>query len=437
MVPPPGTWPRTAACIALGLLGGRVPLAGQVSATRVDLGSCELEGVEETRTGECGQVSLPLDHDDPDGARIPIVVTRILPDGPVRQQLWFLDGGPGDAGRASLARVADALTAVEGLALYTLDHRGVGGSALLECPDQQDRESADGRELVSEEWGDCIEWLERNRDDLDHLSTTASAHDLSSLIEIFRLDDVPVFVMGASYGSFWANRYLQHHADQPDAVILDGIAPGDWTFAEFDASLDAMGRRLLHICSLDPTCGDRMGGDALAFTSSVMERMAAGHCRALGLDVPTYRLVLGNLLMGGRDLWPYIPVLTYRLDRCAIRDILVIAHFFEAVFESGEVGEPESHSPVLQRHVSMSELWPPAGPSVDALERALDGTVMTTGVSASFAATYEGWPRYPRPEAWNELAAYAGPMLLLHGGLDPTLSMDRLAAVRRQFSGPA
>ena len=145
---------------------------------------------------------------------------------------------------------------------------------------------------------------------------------------------------------------------------------------------------------------------------------------------------MGNLLMGGRGLWPYIPIIVHRMDRCAIRDILAIAHLFEALFESGEVSEPDSHSQVLQRHVALSEMWPVPPPDPAPFDEALERVLMTTGVSARFAVAASEWPTYPRPAAGHEMADYSGPMLLLHGGLDPTVPLGRLDRLRAHFSAP-
>jgi len=148
------------------------------------------------------------------------------------------------------------------------------------------------------------------------------------------------------------------------------------------------------------------------------------------------RLVFGNMMMGGPDVWPYIPAMIYRMNRCKIRDLEAAGALFENLFESEDAGEPESHSPVLQRHVAMSELWPEDGASPAGFDAALTRMTITTGVSASFAKTYADWPRYPRDELVGVTADYSGPMLLLHGGLDPTMPVERLAELIDHFDGP-
>ena len=48
----------------------------------------------------------------------------------------------------------------------------------------------------------------------------------------------------------------------------------------------------------------------------------------------------------------------------------------------------------LPSSIAMSELWSVDAPTTDALEAALEGYVMTTGVSASFSRTAADWPTY-------------------------------------------
>ena len=181
-------------------------------------------------------------------------------------------------------------------------------------------------------------------------------------------------------------------------MILDGIVPADWTFAEFDESLDGAGRRLLERCVRSSECAGHLGPDPIALAEALPGKFDSGHCPDLSneIDGAMLRLVFGNMMMGGPDVWPYIPAMIYRMDRCKIRDLEAAGALFETLFESEDAGEPESHSPVLQRHVAMSELWPESGGSPAGFEAALTRTTMTTGVSASFAKTYADWPRYPQ-----------------------------------------
>lgn len=429
---------RPLAVALTGLLA--IPLALAASAQEsIDWQPCGLEAGEADRSAECARVPMPRFHDRDSDATIEIAVKRVVrgPDaaGSVRQ-LWFLNGGPGDSGVEAIGRLAAIFEHLP-LDIYTLDHRGVGGSELLECPDQMEASSESGREITGDEWVGCIEYLRTERDDLDALTATQASHDLARLIDMAKPAGAQVTVFGASYGTYWANRYLQLYPDQPDAVILDGLVPADWTMAEFDAGLAATATGLLQECARQPVCREHLGPDPVTLAAELPGRVDAGHCSMLGIDGDTVRLLLGNMLMGGEEVWPYIAPMIHRLDRCRWRDLLAIGDLFASLFEEGGAGEePESHSQVLQRHVSLSELWPEPAPSPEQLRQVVEAAPMTTDVSAGFAEQYADWPRYPRESLFGRWADYTGPALLLHGSRDPTMPVARLAQMRDHYDAP-
>ena len=430
------TTSRTALLAAAALIAGPAPFAQQ--ALPIAWSPCAGDSPHDD--AECVSIPQPLDHAAPDARTIDVAVGRIMgtQDGAAgRTQIWYIPGGPGDSGIEALGRLHDIFGGLP-VDIYSLDPRGVGGTALLRCPEQEAEESEEGRELSTQEWPACMQWLVANRSDLDSLTTTASARDLGALVDIMAAAEDRVVIFGASYGTYWANRYLTLFAEQPDGVILDGIVPADWTMAEFDESLDGAARRLLERCVRSTECAAHLGPDPIALAEALPDKFDSGHCPDLSneIDGAMLRLVFGNMLMSGPEVWPYIPAMIYRMDRCKVRDLEAAGALFETLFEGEGAGEPESHSPVLQRHVSMSELWPEGGPPPAVFEAALRRTVMTTGVSASFATTHADWPRYPRDDLAGVTATYDGPMLLLHGGLDPTMPVERLAALIDHFDGP-
>ncbi len=411
--------------------------AQQEAPPAVRWAACGSETGVEDPAAECASVALPI---RPGASRtVEIAVGRITRAGAAagRTQLWFLAGGPGDSGIEALGRLAEVFAGVD-VDLYTLDHRGVGGSAALRCPEQEAEDSSEGREIAAEEWQACRDWLRATRGDLEVLTTRNAAEDLGALINRLRRPGDRIVVFGASYGTYWANTYLHLFPEQPDAVILDGIVPPDWTFAEFDEQLDQTARRVIELCIRSGECASHLGPDPVSLAAGLPDRLEAGHCPDLQLDGHTARLLLGNMLMAGADVRPYITAMVYRINRCRIRDLEAIGALFTNLFDSGDAGvEAPTHSPVLQRHVAMSELWPADAPDPEVFERAGARAVATTAVSQSFAATFADWPRYAPPAFAHEPAPYRGPLLMLHGGLDPTMAVERLDGLRAHFSGTA
>src|SRR4051812_48413268 len=82
-------------------------LAGLVSAPPIiaqQWKRCSLRGAGDT-LAQCTSIPVPLDHHTADGRTLSLAVKRVPAPGVERRQVWFVDGGPGDAGRASLGRV--------------------------------------------------------------------------------------------------------------------------------------------------------------------------------------------------------------------------------------------------------------------------------------------------------------------------------------------
>ena len=395
---------------------------------------CDLRDAGDGKA-ECATIPVPLDHANPSGPTLGLAIKRVPAIGTEARTIWFVDGGPGDAGRASLGKVAGVFAGDSGLAIYTFDHRGVGGSAPLECPEQRDPKSPDGAELTPKEWEPCVAHLKATRTDLQFIAVTQAARDLDLIVNRFRRPGSVTTVWGVSYGTFLTWEYLRVATTPPDAVIVDGIVPPDWSFAEFDAGLDKMGRRWIALCAADSTCAARTRGDPAGVVRAGADSLVNGPCTKTGLTPALYRLVQGNLLMAGDPIRRLIPVMGYRVERCLPRDRKAVLALFKNLFESGEIGEdPNKHNPIAQRHIALSALWHDTDPSAAALEKAVDTALLTTAVSAAFAKTRPGWPLAPGPTS-QDLPVWSGPLLMLHGELDPTMPPERLAALPTHFTG--
>ncbi len=390
---------------------------------------------------ECASLEVALDRDDPAaGAQVLALARLPARSSPVRGQLWFVDGGPGDSGRYDLPALDGLRELVPDLDLVTFDHRGVGASGRLSCPAQEAPDSFDGREVVGEEWPACIAHLaatEAGR--LPHLTVTAAAADLVELSDRVGAPGQQVFWWGVSYGTFLVERALHLAPERPTGVLLDGLVPADWTFAEFDAGLDATSRAWLARCEATPACRERFDAPPAEVAARVLEHLDP-RCRRLGLDADLVRRLTGALHLPGERYATLVPSVWVRLDRCRASDRRALVHLFRRLFPEeggGRFEEKVGHSPVLQRHVAYAELWDPGAPPAEALAAALEGTLSTTGVSASFAEHASDWPVVPpRDPAWGRWPVTSAPILALHGGYDPTMPMDRVAGFATWLTGP-
>ena len=385
---------------------------------------------------ECATVDVPADWGDIDGPTLELFVKRY---GAIEgdKQLWMLMGGPGGSAQ-SFEFSADLYTQFdEGLTVYMLDHRGTGRSTLLECPDQEAAASEDGRIITLDETPGCTAYLEATYGDLlQHFSTTGAANDLGWLIDQVREQEA-VHVFGSSYGTYWANRYLQLFPDQADSASLLGIAPPDFTFTTFDIDFNEVGESFMEACGDDPFCSARLGSDPVATMRSIFDMVDAGQCAAAGLDRTTLRVYFSSLLSWAGDERARIPATLYRLQRCNAADVAALQNAapFMADPLGGLFNDP-LFSMVINRHISFSEMWEAPFPTDEEIEAWETELLFSVSSSTSRYEIFPLWPTYPQPKLDNTLAETDIPMLMFNGEFDPnspTFGSDEVGA---HFDGP-
>lgn len=390
-------------------------------------------------SAECTTIDVPLRWADRAGPEVGIFVQRLRGAGPIRGQLWLLNGGPGGSG-ADFDEWMQAFAELDPtLDVYTVDHRGTGRSARLGCPEQESAASDSGFYLTAAETGPCYdaayaEW----GDDLAAFTTTAAARDVGHLIERNAVPGQDVFVYGVSYGTYWAHRYLQLFPDQATGVVLDSIAPPTQDFVGYDRAFNQVGRDFMDLCSADVVCAGKLGADAWQAVGALFADLGRGHCPELvedwGIDGPSLRSILGILLTSG-ETRTYIPALVYRMARCAPGDVEAIGTLLTLFF--GDEAELTYYdtlgSDALFYNVAMSELWPESPPSDDAIIAEQAKLFMGTGLSAEMARA--SWTPYLDDEHVGAWATTETPLLMMNGDLDPQTPLAVARELASHFEG--
>ncbi|AKF04187.1 alpha/beta hydrolase family protein [Sandaracinus amylolyticus] len=389
-----------------------------VTSEAIAWASCTLQDAPGV-TAECARVRVPLDWSAPEGEHIELFVERVVAAEPSGRAMWVLMGGPGQSGQDFEGLAAAIAARDPGLDIYFPDHRGTGDSTRLVCTNEEAPFSPGGAHIVPEEWPACRDaMLARwGAERLAHFSTTSAAHDVQHLIDLEHDEGDQVVVLGISYGTYLANRYLQIAPDQADGVVLDSMcAPDDCFLSEQDLWEDEAGRAILARCTEHEACRAHLGDDPVAALATLHERVAAGHCPMLGdpaVDVELLRTALGQMMFGygTRQL---VPALIHRMARCDDADRTVIQHlyqlFFGPIFASGASfqpgtmgappigggggGGPRKYSFPLAVNIVAGEMWEPSDPSREELQSRWEGTLMCRGVSRSIGWEIDGWPRY-------------------------------------------
>ena len=220
-----------------------------------------------------------------DAHGVEIVYDHYRPTGPTRGVVQVLHGVGEHAGRyvALIAALTDA-----GFAVYADDHRGHGRTGMRQ-------------------WGDAAR--------LGHLGPGGHRAAVAAVWQLSRKareenPDLPLILLGHSWGSFLAQILLNDHPEAFDAVVLSGSAlrmPGSVNPRDLNApwrGADATGTEWL---ASDPAVGRAFLDDPLTTTTPLLRlfgpvealRMFGRPRRRLDRDIPVLLLVGRDDTVGG------------------------------------------------------------------------------------------------------------------------------------------
>lgn len=392
---------------------------------------------------ECASPEVPLRAGDPAGKTISYHVKRYSkPGGSPTKQLWMLAGGPGVSGIIYEKHAELLVEQNDSLEIYIPDHRGTGDSTRLGCPDQEKDASAWGFIISPGEWPKCAQAVKEEwGDDLAAFNVTNSAHDVGVLVESTRREGAKVFVYGASYGTFWGQRYMQLFPEQADGVILDAILPPAASIARQDIDADETSVDLFQSCAEDPECGPKLGGDPRAFGLSLFDKLDGGHCPQIQTKGPgriLLRRAFGQMLMSwnARRL---IPAAIARADRCNEEDVSAIDALYDFYHFSPDPLNDivlREYGWILANHIAFSELWKKPEVTVEQMKAWRDAALVSRDVTEQFAAPLKVMPRYPTDEHYLGFATTTKPLLMLQGTWDPATRHELAEAVKEAYTGP-
>ncbi|HEU4412189.1 MAG TPA: alpha/beta hydrolase [Polyangiaceae bacterium] len=422
--------------------------------------------------GECGTLSVPLDWDNPQGEKISVFVARTKASGTPRAQLWFLQGGPGASGAVFADRPAPEVPSVideyhqafPEFDLYIIDHRGVGRSTRLGCPAFESDESAGGFLLTDAETPPCLEALKAEWGDrLRFFTSQAAARDLGAATDATRAPGQQLFVYSVSYGTYWAIQYLKARPADASGVVLDSIAtPGVQFFNDFGLQADAVAEKLAALCAADALCAEKMGPDPWARVRAAVSKVRQeGQCFAAVKaederrileadgdpatdgsfpDGATYAAIVEQFLrvtIQFRSLNTLLFPLLYRLERCEPADAVA---FYTYLVELSTRLDPRADpaarldSDMLRLHVGISEIYDPAAPPREAIEKACDEALFCS--LPSDVVYRDAWPRYtPAPDVWQWPATDV-PILAMNGELDSQTPIEKAEQIAGNLRAP-
>ena len=122
-----------------------------IEPVEISWSACDVSSGSGDGAAECAWVDMPMHHCDPgDGLTMEVAVKRYRSSDDAPAQVWFLQGGPGGSGLDILQTMGSSIAGT-GYDFYVIDHRGVGESTRLSCPDQEWWGSEEGAAITAEE----------------------------------------------------------------------------------------------------------------------------------------------------------------------------------------------------------------------------------------------------------------------------------------------
>ncbi|KAL4173423.1 hypothetical protein KRP22_005377 [Phytophthora ramorum] len=345
---------------------------------------------------ECAEFRVPMCHsgvcesDNTVDVFVKRVVATSTPSEGKAKALWVLQGGPG-ASSTGVEGLMDSmfLQLDREVSVYTMDHRGTGRSARLECQAAEAAAlgSPGGSAIRLDELPACMDDIRFQIDNQTAaFSVTSAAKDLAAIID-YELSDQDVYVYGLSYGTYLVERLVHFAPQSVRGFSVDGIVSesGDTvekrsTFSNWDHDVGIVGDRFLAACLADELCKSKFPGvtDLSAFVHELYDKLDAAvaggksgtNACADALSrsgmKPSYllRSTFGEYLMSDR-MRLAIPAVIYRASRCTQQDSDALTYFGEGLGYSEEDGgfgdsEPETllyDSDMLYYLIVFSEMW--------------------------------------------------------------------------------
>jgi pimeloyl-ACP methyl ester carboxylesterase len=230
----------------------------------------ELDNFPDAGTFQCSEVAVPVDHTDPDGRAMSVMVLRRPAKRPDSLGPLFVNpGGPGASG-VRYGAIISSFPGLDRFDIIGMDPRGVGGSTRLQCPDPAtlpagDVEVSAAGEPPTAAEQSLAEFVTACTQDpnVTHFGTNNAARDMDL---IRRMLAVPkITYLGTSYGTELGAAYLRLFPDHVRAAVLDSAYDPTQDYVEFlidrlEASRRALTRHL-EVCA--KRCAWSRGRDAM------------------------------------------------------------------------------------------------------------------------------------------------------------------------------
>ena len=299
---PTGDDARAAAATSNGALAGSGTRTGAARAAVDAVSTPKLDWYRCYGDAQCTTVKVPLDYDEPDGAKVELALLRrkALDSKHRIGSLFVNPGGPGGSA-TELAYYSDGILSKkvrDRFDIVGMDPRGIAFSDNVTCltPRTQD-EALEGYAEAFPLGADQEKaWIASDRAEgqacsKDTLATSMSTAEVARDMELMRraVGDKKLSYLGFSYGTYLGQVYANMFPDRFRAITVDGVLdPEAWAGTKSNASQPLEARldsaagawRALHeiLVRCDKVGGTRCSfaaGDPVANLRLIADRLRA------------------------------------------------------------------------------------------------------------------------------------------------------------------
>ncbi len=384
------------------------------------------EALPNTGDDVCGLYEVPLNWLAEDRTKINVFLRAFLSkqsnvaNGISKGQLWLIDGGPGASGATFSDPAFVKLVHDFGWDLYLPSHRGVGFSSHLHC--SLSHQAMDEQYVnvcsdeINEKYGMDVNWF----------SAVGAAYDLNYLIEHNNPNDLPVVVMGTSYGSFLTQRFIQLFESTIDAAILLSGTNLRPAFENVSMHEEETFKRLLELCDLQVDCRNMFDNNtelsAYEAARSLVLENGWQQCAISDAGAHTVSHLLRSLASSSR-FREQLPLAIKRLSRCDANDIEALRSLQQSlrIEQQRQQAQLFQFNPLMTHHQIFTELL---SPEVDIPMPFNLPTDSLLGNSVKpYVDNRHAWLSRSSPIELPSTLSSTLPILAIHGGLDMQASV--------------
>jgi len=203
---------------------------------------------------ECGSLTVPLHHDQPDGGSLEMAFYRLPAHSatPAPDPIVVIPGGPGQSGGSIVSMTAQLLDATNvDRDIIVIDPRGTGQSGKLAC-DVEDEDFVEDPAVIRADTIACRDALDT---DLTAYGSEAVADDLELLRQALGAPQLNIW--GGSWGTRAALVFARRYPESTRLMVLDSVAPTDWTIgASMGADAQQALQKVFEACAGESGCSE-------------------------------------------------------------------------------------------------------------------------------------------------------------------------------------